>query len=92
MHEHSLFLMAQYNGLAIISLEQICSDYFTHLTPDMYQRKVLAGQIKLPITWLETSQKSARGVHIADLAQYLDQQREAARKECTQLNKTLRAG
>lgn len=50
------------------------------------------GQIKLPITRLETSQKSARGIHIADLAQYLDQQREAARKECAQLNKTLRAG
>lgn len=85
-------LMAQYNGMAIISLEQVCSDYFTHLTPDMFQRKVLAGQIKLPITRLETSQKSARGIHIADLAQYLDQQRESARKECAQLNKTLRAG
>ncbi|MEI2830100.1 pyocin activator PrtN family protein [Pseudomonas mosselii] len=85
-------LMAQYNGMAIISLEQVCSDYFTHLSPDMFQRKVLAGQIRLPITRLETSQKSARGIHIADLAQYLDQQREAARKECAQLNKTLRAG
>jgi len=85
-------LMAQYSGMAIISLEQVCSDYFTHLTPDMFQRKVHAGQIKLPITRLETSQKSARGIHIADLAQYLDQQREAARKECAQLNKTLRAG
>lgn len=85
-------LMAQYNGMAVISLERVCSDYFTHLTPDMFQRKVLAGQIKLPITRLETSQKSARGIHIADLAQYLDQQREAARRECAQLNKTLRAG
>lgn len=85
-------LMAQYNGMAIISLEQVCSDYFTHLSPDMFQRKVLAGQIRLPIIRLETSQKSARGIHIADLAQYLDQQREAARKECAQLNKTLRAG
>ena len=84
-------LMAQYNGRAIISLEQLCSDYFTHLTPDMFQRKVLAGQIKLPITRLEASQKSARGVHITDLALYLDQQREAALKECAQLNRPLRA-
>lgn len=84
-------LMAQYNGKAIISIEQVCTDYFTHLTPDMFQRKVLAGQIKLPITRLESSQKSARGVHIADLALYLDQQREAARLECAQLNKPLRA-
>jgi len=80
-------LMAQYNGLAIIPVEQVCKDYFTHLTPDMFQRKVLAGQIKLPITRLESSQKSARGVHIADLAMYLDLQREAATNEIRQLNK-----
>ncbi|WP_070087199.1 pyocin activator PrtN family protein [Pseudomonas sp. NBRC 111122] len=84
-------LMAQYNGKAIISIEQLCADYFTHLTPDMFQRKVLAGQIQLPITRLEGSQKSARGVHIADLASYLDQQRDAARKECAQLNRSYRA-
>ncbi|HGM4963236.1 pyocin activator PrtN family protein [Pseudomonas hunanensis] len=83
-------LMAQYNGKAIISIEQLCADYFTHLTPDMFQRKVLAGQIQLPITRLEGSQKSARGVHIADLASYLDQQRDAARKECAQLNRSYR--
>ncbi|CAI8908555.1 Pyocin activator protein PrtN [Pseudomonas chlororaphis] len=80
-------LMAQYNSQAIIPLELVCKDYFRHLTPEMLQRKVLAGQIKLPITRLEQSQKSARGIHIADLAAYLDQQREAACKESQQLNK-----
>lgn len=84
-------LMAQYNGLAIIPLDQVCKDYFTHLTADMFQRKVLAGQIKLPITRLESSQKSARGVHLNDLAQYLDHQREAALKEISQLHKPVRA-
>lgn len=81
-------LMAQYNGLAVIPIEQICKDYFTHLTAEMFQRKVMAGQIKLPITRLETSQKSARGIHITDLALYLDQQRALAIKEFYQLNKT----
>ncbi|UVL17672.1 pyocin activator PrtN family protein [Pseudomonas sp. B21-044] len=80
-------LMAQYNGLAIISLEQVCADYFTHLTPNVLQRKVLAGEIKIPITRLEASQKSAKGIHIADLALYLDQQRDAARRECKQLQR-----
>lgn len=83
----AFMLMAQYEAKAIISLEQVCADYFTHLTPDMFQRKVLAGQIKLPITRLERSQKSARGVHLADLALYLDQQRDAAIKEIKQLNR-----
>ncbi|PVZ43961.1 pyocin activator PrtN family protein [Pseudomonas sp. CC120222-01a] len=87
----AFMLMAQYNGLAIIPIDQVCTDYFTHLTPDMFQRKVLAGQIQLPITRLEASQKSAKGIHLADLAMYLDQQRDAARKECAQLNRTYRA-
>ncbi len=82
----AFILMAQYNGRAIIPLDQVCKDYFTHLTSDMFQRKVLAGQIKIPITRLESSQKSAKGIHIADLAAYLDHQRAAAVKEHIQLN------
>lgn len=84
-------LMAQYNGLTIIPLNQVCKDYFTHLTTDMFQRKVMAGQIRIPITRLESSQKSAKGIHITDLAAYLDSQREAAVKECNQLNGIRRA-
>lgn len=84
-------LMAQYNGQTIIPLSQVCKDYFTHLTTDMLQRKVMAGQIRIPITRLEPSQKSAKGVHITDLAAYLDLQREAAVKECNQLNGVRRA-
>jgi len=81
----TFLLMAQYGGQAIIPIEQVCKDYFTHLTPDMFQRKVLAGQIKIPITRLESSQKSAKGIHLQDLANYLDEQRAAAIKECKQL-------
>ena len=87
----AFILMAQYNGRAIISLEQVCKDYFTHLTTDMFQRKVMAGQIKIPITRMEPSQKSAKGIHITDLAAYLDLQREAAVKEFNQLNGYRRA-
>jgi hypothetical protein len=79
-------LMAQYNGQAIIPLDRVCKDYFTHLTPEMFQRKALAGQIKIPITRLEPSQKSAKGIHLQDLAVYLDTQRAAAIKECRQLS------
>ena len=84
-------LMAQYNGQVVIPLDRVCQDYFTHLTTDMFQRKVGAGQIKLPITRMEPSQKSAKGIHITDLAAYLDLQREAAVKECNQLNGYRRA-
>lgn len=87
----AFILMAQYNGRAIIPLDQICKDYFTHLTPEMFQRKVMAGQIHIPITRLEASQKSAKGVHITDLASYLDTQRAAAVKEFNQVNRLRRA-
>lgn len=82
----AFILMAQYDGQAIIPLDRVCRDYFTHLTPEMFQRKVLSGQIKIPITRLEQSQKSAKGIHINDLATYLDLQRAAAVKEHRQLN------
>lgn len=81
----AFLLMAQYNGQAVIPLERVCEDYFSHLTPEMFQRKVLAGKIRIPIVRLEASQKAAKGVHLTDLANYLDQQRAAAVKECDQL-------
>jgi hypothetical protein len=82
----AFLLMAQYNGAAVIPLDAVCRDYFSHLTPEKFMRKVLAGEIKLPIVRIEGSQKAARGVHLSDLAEYLDRQRELAIKECQQLS------
>ena len=62
-------------------------DYFRHLTVDKFLRKVLAGEIDLPVVRMERSQKSAKGIHINDLAEYFDKQAAAARKECEQLRK-----
>jgi hypothetical protein len=74
-------LMAQYDGQVIIPLERICSDYFTHLTPDVMKMKVAAGQIDLPLIKIEQSQKSVRGVHLNDLAEYLDARHRSAKAE-----------
>ncbi|MNR66800.1 Pyocin activator protein PrtN [compost metagenome] len=38
----------------------------------------MAGEIDLPIVRMEGSQKAARGVHLSDLASYLDIQRQKA--------------
>jgi len=81
----AMILMTQYDGLAIVPVERVCRDYFTHLTPEKFLRKVLAGEIKIPVVRIEDSQKAAKGVHIADLAAYLDKQTEAARRECAAL-------
>ena len=78
-------LMAQYDGLAVIPLDWVRRDYFRHLKVEKLLRKVQAGEIALPIVRIEGSQKCAKGVHLSDLASYLDKQAEAARKECEQL-------
>jgi len=79
---NTLFLlMAQYNGRAVIPADVVCRDYFPHLTPEKFVRKVGAGEIPLPLMRAEASQKSARGVHVQDLAAYLDGRRAAAHRE-----------
>ena len=79
-------LMAQYDARAIIPLELVCRDYFTHLTPAQLSRKATEGKVDIPITRIEGSQKAALGVHVKDLADYIDKRREAALKECNQLH------
>lgn len=69
-------LFAQYQT-AVIPAEKVARDYF-RLSTEKFIRKTLAGEIALPLVRMEGSQKSARGVHLTDLAAYLDKQREAA--------------
>lgn len=71
-------LMAQYDGRAVISLDRVCTDYM-HLTVEKFKRKQLLGEIDIPIVRLGTAtQKAALGIHIKDLADYIDRQRDKA--------------
>lgn len=81
----AFILMAQYGPRAVVPLDLVCRDYFSHLSPEMLLRKVSAGEIALPVVRIEGSAKSAKGVGLVDLAAYLDRQIEAARRECVQL-------
>lgn len=78
-------LMAQYNGAAVIPVELVCRDYFSHLDPAKFVRKVGSGDISIPLVRMEASQKCAKGVYLQDLADYLDVRRAAALKERDQL-------
>lgn len=82
----AFLLMAQYNALAVIPLDVVARDYFPHLEPDKLLRKINLGEIALPLVRIETSQKSAKGVYLTDLANYIDQRHAAAVKECAQLS------
>ena len=78
-------LMAQYGGAAVIPLDAVCRDYFSHLSPEKLARKIGLGEVKLPLVRMETSQKAAKGVHIDDLAAWIDARRAAAVKELNQM-------
>lgn len=82
----AFLLLAQYQGAAVIPTDRVCADYFSHLTPAQFMRKVNGGEIDLPVVRIEQSQKAATGVHLHDLAAWIDARREAARKECDQMH------
>jgi len=82
----AFLLMAQYDAQAVIPVAIVVKDYFPHLSTDKFLRKVAVGEINIPLLRIEAgSQKAARGVHLTDLAAYLDVRREAAVKEAKQL-------
>jgi len=51
----NFLLVAQYGGQAIIPLERVCLDYFSHLTPEKMKAKVAKGEINLPLVCMEAS-------------------------------------
>ncbi|WP_321842629.1 pyocin activator PrtN family protein [Burkholderia cepacia] len=74
-------LMAQYGARAIIPIEDVCRDYFAPLTLPKLLQKIATGDIALPLVRMSGSLKAAKGVHIMDLATYIDERRAAAIKE-----------
>lgn len=85
----TFLLMAMYSGRPIIPAQDIARDFFG-LNTEKFVRKVSTGDIALPLVRMETSQKCAKGVHISDLAEYLDRRRAAAVKEYEQLHGSAR--
>lgn len=81
----AFLLMAQYDARAVIPIEWVARDFFSHLTTEKLVRKISAGEIALPLVRIEASYKCAKGVHLTDLANWIDERAAAARKECRQL-------
>ncbi len=85
MNHTVYFLMGQYDSAAVIPIDRVCRDYFSHLSPENLVRKVSAGDLDLPLVRMDDGHRCAKGVALIDLAAYLDRRIEAARKECKQL-------
>ncbi len=84
---NTLFLlMAQYNAQAVIPLSQVCTDYMG-LTVEKFKAKHLSGEIRIPIVRLgPNTQKAALGIHLKDLAEYIDVQHQKAVKEISMIS------
>lgn len=72
-------------GRAVVSTDEVCRDYFSHLTPTQFMMKINKGDIDLPVVRIEASRKAAVGVHLVDLAAWIDARRAAGVKENDQL-------
>ena len=75
----AMLLMVRYDGLPVIPVDEVCRDYFQHLSADKFVRKVDAGEIDIPLVRIEGSSKCARGVSLMDLAAYIDARAAEAR-------------
>jgi hypothetical protein len=81
----AFLLMAQYNGKAVIPLDDVRRDYFGHMTMMKLCKKLMIGEIDLPVVRTDASQKSWKGVHLVDLASYIDKHRDAALRVANQM-------
>jgi hypothetical protein len=78
-------LMAQYNAAAVIPLDAVLRDYFGGLSREKFLAKVDRGEIKIPVTRMEKSQRGMVGIGLVDLAAFIDARCEEARREAQQL-------
>ncbi|WP_042261448.1 pyocin activator PrtN family protein [Paraburkholderia heleia] len=81
----AFLLMAQFGARAAVPLSEVQQAYFPHLAERKLLEKINKGEIALPVIRAERSVKTARSVHIQDLADYIDARRAEAMKECSQL-------
>jgi len=79
-------LMAAHNGQAVIPLQEIGKDYLGITDKRILNQKARTAELPLPAFRLEKSQKAPWLVHAHDLAKYIDQQNEAAKKDWQQIH------
>nr|WP_294351365.1 pyocin activator PrtN family protein [Providencia sp.] len=64
----------------------IVAEKFLKLTPSYADKKATLGELPFPTYRDDNSQKSPRMVHVYDLAEWIDKQRDCAKKELYAIN------
>lgn len=73
-------LLGMYEGRPFVTAAELTRDFFQHLSVEKFVRKVDTGEIDIALMRIEDSTKATRGVHIKDLADYLDRRSHKARE------------
>lgn len=85
---NTLFLlMAEFDGQAEIALDDLCPKY-TGMESAKAKRAAARQSLPFPCHRATRSQKSSWLVHVQDLAEHLDRERQAARREWEAINQS----
>lgn len=79
-----MMLMMMYDNRPVIPADRVAADWFD-LTLDRFLRKQSSGAIPLPVILMEESRKSFKGVHVQDLADFIDRKAAEAREDLQKL-------
>lgn len=86
MNLNTVFLLMAEFGTPTILLSDIAERYLG-MKPETANKKANTGELPFPTIRLDDRQKAPRIVHVQDLACYIDQQREKAKKEFRHINR-----
>ncbi|EMM9996555.1 pyocin activator PrtN family protein [Morganella morganii] len=82
---NTVFLLMAEFGTSQIPLN-IVAEKFLRLTPSYADKKANLGELPFPTYRDDRSQKSQRMIHVSDLAEWIDKQRNNAKKELNAIN------
>jgi hypothetical protein len=69
------------HGKALLTPAEVCAAYFAPMSERVFHRKLLTGEIRLPVTRMGPGQKAPRMIHVEDLAKYIEERRKVAQNE-----------
>lgn len=81
----SFMLLMRYKA-PVVELEQIRTDYLSHLTTDAARRRATAQSLPFACFRADKSNKSPWMVNIIDLANWLDKAQAEAKKDWSRMN------
>lgn len=80
-------LRARYQNLPLIPVEVVAADFFAPLSTDKLVEYISQGKIALPLVRMYDTQKAAKGVHLTDLAAYIEARRAPAIRDAAALQR-----